>query len=146
MKPPDAVILEKVRQWLTYADEDLRVARHGFSMPGTPPFRVIAFHAQQCAEKYLKAALVFQGVDFPYTHSLRRLLDLCTATAPWAEQLRDAEELSPYAITARYPGEDLEVSETEARRAVEIAQRTRQAVRSALQEEGLEANSKNEPS
>ncbi|MGO8793103.1 MAG: HEPN domain-containing protein [Terriglobia bacterium] len=97
-------------------------------------------------EKYLKASLVFRGVDFPYTHNLRPLLDLCTATAPWAEQLRDAEELSPYAVTARYPGEDLEVSETEARRAVEIAERARQVIRSALQEEGLEANSENEPS
>jgi hypothetical protein len=33
MKFPDAPILEKVRQWLTDADEDLRVARHAFSMP-----------------------------------------------------------------------------------------------------------------
>ncbi len=70
MKPPDAFTLEKVRQWLAYAEEDLRVARHGFSMPGTPPYRVIAFHAQQCAEKYLKASLVFQGVDFPFTRTV----------------------------------------------------------------------------
>jgi HEPN domain-containing protein len=146
MMPPDAIILEKVRQWLTYADEDLRVARHAFSVPGTPPYRVIAFHAQQCAEKYLKAFLVFQGVDFPYTHSLRRLLDLCTATTPRAEQLRDAEELSPYAVTARYPGEDLEVSETEARRAVEIGERVREVIRGALQEEGFEAGPENKPS
>ena len=135
MKLPDAPIIEKVRQWLAYADEDLRVARHGFSMPETPPCRVIAFHAQQCAEKYLKAYLVFHGVDFPFTHSLRRLLDLSASPAAWAEQLRDAEELTPYAITARYPGEDLGVSEPEARRAVEIAERVRQAVRGALQDE-----------
>jgi hypothetical protein len=66
MKLPDAAIVEKVRQWLAYADEDLRVARHGFSMPEPPPCRAIAFHAQQCAEKYLKAYLVFHAVDFPY--------------------------------------------------------------------------------
>jgi HEPN domain-containing protein len=137
MKLPDAPIIEKVRQWLTYADEDLRVARHGFSMPETPPYRVIAFHAQQCAEKCLKAYLVFHGVDFPFTHSLRRLLDLSASPAAWAEKLRDAEELSPYATTARYPGEDLAVSEPEARRAVEIAARVRQAVRGALQDEGF---------
>jgi len=138
MKLPDEPIIEKVRQWLTYADEDLRVARHAFSMPETPPCRVIAFHAQQCAEKYLKAYLVFHGVDFPFTHSLRRLLDLSASPAAWAEHLRDAEELSPYAITARYPGEDLAVSEPEARRAVEIAERVRQAVRGALQDEGFD--------
>jgi hypothetical protein len=45
MKLPDPTILEKVGQWLAYADEDLCVARYGFSIPGTPPCRVIAFHA-----------------------------------------------------------------------------------------------------
>ena len=85
MQLPDARFLEKVKQWLAYADEDLRVARHGFSMPGSPPCRVIAFHAQQCAEKCIKAYLVFREVDFPFTHSLRRLVDLCAAAAPWAE-------------------------------------------------------------
>jgi HEPN domain-containing protein len=146
MKLPDAPIIEKARQWLAYAEEDLRAARHGFSMPETPPCRVIAFHAQQCAEKYLKAYLVFQGVDFPFTHSLRRLLDLCAPVAAWAEQLRDAEELSPYAITARYPGEDLIVSGAEARRAVEIAERVREVVRAALREEGFEAGWENKAS
>jgi HEPN domain-containing protein len=107
-------------------------------MPEGPPSRLIAFHAQQCAEKHLKAYLVFRGVDFPFTHNLRRLLDLSTTHGAWAEQLRDAEELNPYATTARYPGEDLEVNEAEARRAVEIAERVRETVRHSLREEGFE--------
>jgi HEPN domain-containing protein len=145
MKLPDAPIIEKVRQWLAYADEDLRVARYGFSIPENPPFRVITFHAQQCAEKCVKAYLVFLGVDFPFTHSLRRLVDLCAAAAPWAEELRDAEELSPYAITARYPGEDLVVSEAGARRAVEIAERVQEIIRNAFRQEGFEAGPENKP-
>jgi len=82
----------KVRQWLAYADEDLRLARHGLTMTiATPPYRLIAHHAQQCAEKCLKAYLVLQGVDFPYTHNVAYLLDLCATHAPWAEGLRDAD-------------------------------------------------------
>jgi len=107
---------------------------------------LIAFHAQQCAEKCLKCYLIFRGVDFPFTHSLRRLLDFCAEVADWAEQLRDAEELGPYAITARYPGENLMVNEAGARRAVEIAERVREVVRRALQKEGLPLNLENEPS
>jgi len=87
--------------------------------------------------KYLKAYLVFHGVDFPFTHSLRRLLTYLPARR-LGRAVTDAEELSPYAITARYPGEDLAVSEPEARRAVEIAERVRQAVRGALQDEGFD--------
>jgi len=112
MKLPDPAVQEKVKQWLSYADEDLRVARHTFSMPDAPPFRVIAFHAQQCAEKYLRAYLVFHLVDFPYTHDIAELLEICATFAPWASQLSFARELTAYAVTVRYPGEDLEVSRT----------------------------------
>jgi len=100
MKPPDAEVARKVKQWLAYGDEDLRLAQHGLSLSIAPPYRLIAYHAQQCAEKHLKAYLVFQAIDFPYTHNLSRLLELCAAKASWVEQLQDAEELSPYAITA----------------------------------------------
>lgn len=138
MKPADAEVARRVRRWLAYGDEDLLLARHGFSLPGTPPYRLIAYHAQQCAEKHLKGYLVFHAIDFPYTHSLSRLLELVAEKAPWAEQLRAAEELSAYGITARYPGQDEEVSKAEARQAVETAASVRRAVRQAPAEEGWE--------
>jgi HEPN domain-containing protein len=55
--------------------------------------------------------------------------------ASWTEQLRDAEELTPYVITARYPGEDEEVTEDEARRAFDVAVRVQEVVRRALADE-----------
>jgi HEPN domain-containing protein len=137
MKPGDEDIARKVQQWLAYGEEDLRFAEHGFSLSGSPSYRLIAYHAQQCAEKHLKAYLVFHGIDFPYTHNLSRLLELCAGQARWAEQLRDAEQLTPYAITARYPGEEEKVSEEEARRAVEISARVRRTVRTTLVAEGF---------
>ena len=135
MKPTDAEVAQKVRQWLDFAEEDLRLARHGFSVPGSPPYRLIAYHAQQCAEKYLKAYLVLHGIDFPFTHNIARLLELVPQEASWTEQLRDAEELTPYVITARYPGEDEEVTEDEARRAFDVAVRVQEVVRRALADE-----------
>jgi HEPN domain-containing protein len=53
------------------------------------------------------------------------------------QALKDAEELTPYAITARYPGEDEVITREEAQEAIEIAQRVRKQVRSALKELGL---------
>jgi len=95
------------------------------------------YHAQQCAEKYLKAYLVYRRVDFPYTHNTSILLELCSDYADWPKKLEDAEELTPYAITTRYPGEDTVVTKEEAQRAVEIAQRVRKQIRTALKELGL---------
>jgi len=130
-------ILKKVIQWLILADEDLNLASHAFSLGAQSPYRLIAYHAQQCAEKYLKAFLVYHNVDFPYTHNIRMLLKLCGKHATWAQTLKNAEELTPYAITARYPGENEEVSKAEAARAIEIAQEVRQQVRTALEQLGV---------
>jgi HEPN domain-containing protein len=97
----------------------------------------VAFHAQQCAEKYLKAYLVFQGIDFPYTHNISRLLELCAEYASWPEMLQDAEELSPFATMLRYPGPQEEVTEHEATKAITISAMVRKVVREALEQEGL---------
>ena len=56
MKPPEEVKRDLVRQWLTKAENDLGVARHLAAESGY--FTAVAFHAQQAAEKYLKAFLV----------------------------------------------------------------------------------------
>jgi len=137
MKVPDPAVVDKVLKWLDYGDEDLRLARHGLSLASSCPYRLIAFHAQQCAEKHLKAYLVFRGIDFPYTHNISRLLELCGEEAPWAENLLDAEELSPFATTVRYPGEEEEVTEEEAVRAINIAAKVYDVVRGALRQEGI---------
>jgi len=137
MNSIDSEIVRKVNQWLVYGDEDLRIAVHSLTLTSGCPYRLIAYHAQQCAEKYLKAYLVFHKIDFPYTHNISSLLDLCAANADWTETLREAEELTPFAVTARYPGEDEEVTKEETLRAIEIASRVQQVVRDALKREGF---------
>ena len=47
MSANDDDILKKVKQWLAYADEDLRLARHGMTLSTDVPHRLIAYHAQQ---------------------------------------------------------------------------------------------------
>ncbi|KPK77060.1 MAG: hypothetical protein AMJ79_04505 [Phycisphaerae bacterium SM23_30] len=134
MKKNHNEILKKVDEWLSFGDDDLRLARHGLRLDRECPFRLIAYHAQQCVEKHIKAYLVFHQVDFPYTHNISRLLELCdqnTATN-WVEELKEAEELTAFAITTRYPGQDEEVTKDEAETAVNVADRVREIVRTAL--------------
>lgn len=76
------------------------------------PTEVFGFHAQQAAEKLLKAVLSHAGIEYPRTHQLAELLDLATdnhiALPPDSEELR---YLSPYAVEFRYdvlPGEERE--------------------------------------
>ena len=40
---------------------------------------IIGFHIQQAIEKSFKSILLCRMVDYPYTHNLRLLIDLCQA-------------------------------------------------------------------
>lgn len=125
-----------VKQWLEHAEEDLRLAKHAFKLSSSRPHKLIAFHAQQCAEKYLKAFLALKKVDFPYTHNISLLLEISCNHAGWAKDLREAETLTDYAVTARYPGTE-KVTKKDAELAVKTAVKVRNVVRKALKQEGL---------
>lgn len=136
MSIPDQDHLDKVILWISYAEEDLSLAHFALKMPGSCPYRLIAFHAQQCAEKYLKAYLVYHDIDFPYTHNIKKLIDFC-GSHPWIEEIKAAEELTPYAVTARYPGVDEIVTESEATQAVYLASIVRKNIRKVLADDGM---------
>ena len=105
--------------WIVRAEEDYVLSRSALRRK-VPLLYGATFHAQQCAEKYLKALLVAYGCAFPRTHDLVALHDLCLRAdlrVPIeAEQL---ERLNAYAVQVRYPGDDPTLDE--AREAVEIA-------------------------
>lgn len=68
---------------------------------------IVGFHAQQTVEKALKSVLAAHGVDFPFTHDLRALMDLCdSAGFPVPSVLADARRLTPYAVAQRYGTSD----------------------------------------
>lgn len=55
-------------RWLRYAEEDLITAETLLKQPHIPP-RQCCWHAQQAAEKTLKAALIFLQIDFHRTQT-----------------------------------------------------------------------------
>jgi HEPN domain-containing protein len=132
MRPPEGVKRGFVVQWIRSADGDLAAAKHLLS-GGAEFVRGAAFHAQQAAEKFLKAALVWHQVEFPKTHDISRLTDLLKAAdSNLADRVREASALTPYAIEARYPSDLPEPTLAEAREALSIATRVRDAVRRGL--------------
>jgi HEPN domain-containing protein len=117
MNAPSEVVLS----WLQRARSDLQVGRLTLHAQGVLPADV-CFHAQQCAEKALKALLLHREVTFPKTHTIEVLLDLLkTSGMTIPEGVDDAFELSEYAVQTRYPGEWEPISATEAMHALERA-------------------------
>lgn len=70
---------------------------------------IACYHAQQCAEKYLKGYLVFHQIPFKFVHELAYLTRLCMNHDDEFRDLLDAAStLQDYATSVRYPSEDLE--------------------------------------
>jgi len=112
---------DTVLGWMQRARSDLQLARVALRARGVLP-EDACFHAQQCAEKALKALLLQRKIDFPKTHVIEVLLDLLKVsglTIP--ESIDEAFELSDYAVQTRYPGEWEPVTKAEARQAIERA-------------------------
>lgn len=116
--------------WVERAEEDYLMARS--ALRRRKPFTYSAcFHAQQCAEKYLKAILVSKGVAFAKVHDLLLLSGQCEkAGVLVAIEAKQLSTLSDYAVRVRYPGDD--PTPDEAREAVEIAKAVRRFVRTFL--------------
>jgi HEPN domain-containing protein len=125
MRRPEEVKRELVQQWLAKADGDLAVAELLLSQ-GPGYYEALAFHCQQAGEKYLKALLTWYQVEFPRTHDIGQLLDLVALASPdVAESLQPLASLTPYGVAPRYPGEPLELSDAQAREAVDLARLAR---------------------
>lgn len=70
---------------------------------------IYGFHAQQAAEKLLKALLSEYGIPFPRTHNLRLLMDLLAdAGHPLPSTLADLDLLTAYGTLFRYEDIPLE--------------------------------------
>lgn len=63
----------------------------------------VGFHAQQAVEKALKAAIASRDQDFPFTHDIGLLMQLCEdAGLELPTDLTEADRLTPYAAAIRY--------------------------------------------
>jgi HEPN domain-containing protein len=69
-----------------------------------PAFDTVCFHAQQAAEKYLKAYLLFHDCEIPRTHVLMRLIRDCIEIDDIFRELlkKEIDMLTDYAVDLRY--------------------------------------------
>ena len=116
--------------WVAKAESDLVMARSALHRK-EPITYGVCFHAQQCAEKYLKAILVARAKPFPKTHDLVQLNELCAKAGVLVEiDKKRLNTLSDLAVRVRYPG--VEPSLADAREALETVQAVRKFARKFL--------------
>ncbi len=116
--------------WVARAEEDFVLARTAVKRK-IPLAYGACFHAQQCAKKYIKALLISKGADFPKTHDLLMLNNLCSSNGILLEiDPKNLNTLTDYAVRTRYPGND--PTPEDAREAIELAKAVRVFARKFL--------------
>lgn len=116
----EQVVWDFVQGWLRKAEGDLRASELMMGADLEDRFAA-AFHAQQAAEKFLKAFLVRHQIPFPKTHDISQLLNLTWRVDPSLKaDLASTVMLTPFGVEFRYPGEEVADRET-AREALQQA-------------------------
>lgn len=98
----------------------------------------LCFHAQQAAEKALKAVYQRHGWRFRYIHDLKELLaGLREIGLVVPDDLEEATRLTSYAHEFRYPGVEEPVTEQEYEQAIILAENALRWAESQIAEEKL---------
>lgn len=122
----------EVERWFIKADHDIRTARS--SLKEDPPITDTAcFHAQQCAEKSLKAYQVFHNIRPEITHDLGKLVGQCIGLdASFSKVMPMVSGMTQYAVQDRYPDDWREIHLDEAQEAVRKAEACMAFVKSKI--------------
>lgn len=101
-------------KWMQYAKADLALAEHCMEN-GAGFFHMAAFHAQQSAEKAIKALVISRNFEFRKTHDLNALLSMLESQPDFDPRLYTlAAAFDDFNINTRYPDYGLNVTMTEA--------------------------------
>ena len=118
-------------EWVAKADADFDTAKREVLVVKSPNYDAVCFHAQQCAEKYLKAVLLESDLRIPRIHDLEALLNQLMPFYPALSRiLHFARILSAMAVEVRYPG--MSADENDASESIIAAMAIRDEVRLIL--------------
>ena len=114
---------------------DLLVAERILSAEDLPTWAA-CFHAQQAAEKALKAVLTLRSVPFERTHDLEALYERLPPSDRGAFVLDELDALTPWAVEGRYGGGGLGLDRDDARVLRQAARRALEAARAIVEGRG----------
>ncbi|HEX3149986.1 MAG TPA: HEPN domain-containing protein [Gemmataceae bacterium] len=118
------------REWVRRAEGDWKDAQI-LAKGNSKSHDGVCFHCQQLVEKYLKAILVENSVNFPKSHDLDRLLLLVLPIHPSLRSFRRGMlYLSEFAVEVRYP--EYNASKRQALAAIRWMEQIREECRTLL--------------
>lgn len=119
-----------VESWLNKAEHDLITVQRLLEIEPVILDNA-CFHCQQAMEKYLKAYLIYNGLDIERTHNIIALLDQCADFDPVFGTI-DPLDINAYAVQGRYPDSNLMPSKEEAESYYQLALQIKSLVKTKI--------------
>jgi len=127
--------LEHARELADAAERDVSALR-GMSDETVFADEIFGFHAQQAAEKLLKAWLASRGETYPLSHDLAALLDMLSAGSADVAPFGGLVDYTRYAVRLRYAAADPDTEPLDRPQAIELVEALLAAVQCRLAETG----------
>ena len=111
--------MERYESWIERAKSSLEISK--LAVNANIFYEDLCFQSQQAAEKALKGLLIYYGVEPEFTHNIGLLLKVLEGFTDIPETIKEAAQLTNYAVQTRYPGEYDEITKEEYEESIQIA-------------------------
>jgi HEPN domain-containing protein len=130
--------MERCESWIDRAKSNYELSKANIST--IIYFEDLCYQAQQAVEKSLKGFLIYFDIEPEFTHNIGKLLAELEKYVEIPNTIREAMDLTNYAVQTRYPGEYDEITEEEYDNCLRIAKNCLDWVESKIKE--IENNKK----
>jgi len=111
--------MTRYEEWIQRAKSSLELAQS--KIIHYIYYEDLCYQSQQAVEKALKGLLIYYGVEPEFTHNIEILLNEIKRFSDIPENIKEAAQLTNYAIQTRYPGEYDEITKEEYEESIKIA-------------------------
>ena len=131
----DSKLKQIYGEWIQIADKDYSGAKKMFDDNWTDHQYLICFLCQQATEKYLKGYLAYHEEEIVKTHILQDLIITCSKYSEDFNSLIEISRfLTQFAAQVRYPDTTFDITEIEAKKALEYAETIIEFVKDKMQD------------
>jgi len=122
-----------VDEWIIYAERDYEIALHLSKTFHPLPVENICYNCQQATEKAMKGILILHKGDYPRTHDIESLHELCKeAGIDFGLTPSMTRTLTRFAKKSRYPDDVYDFADTDTEIGIKYAEQILTQAREVL--------------
>ena len=112
--------MERYESWIDRAKSSFEISK--IAVNDNVYYEDLCYQSQQAVEKGLKGLLIYYNVEPEFTHDIGILLNEIERFIKIPENIKEAINLTKYAVITRYPGEYDKITKEKYEEGVKIAQ------------------------